>query len=100
MNNLLESQVFILTLVIGTYLAASLLYRKTKLGILHPLLTSILVIIAILKVTGIQYESFKEGSKLIEFMLGPTVVALGYVLFEQMKNLKGNVISILTSLFI
>jgi len=100
MNNLLESQVFILTLVIGTYLAASLLYRKTKLGILHPLLTSILVIIAILKVTGIQYESFKEGSKLIEFMLGPTVVALGYVLFEQMKNLKGNVVSILTSLFI
>lgn len=100
MNNLFESDVFILTLVIGAYLTATLLYKKTKLSILHPLLTSILVIIAILQLTGIQYETFKKGSKLIDFMLGPSVVALGYVLFDQMKHLKGNVLSILTSVLI
>lgn len=100
MNNLLESEVFILTLVIGTYIASTILYRKTKISLLHPLLTSILLIIAVLQITGISYETFREGSRIINFMLGPTVVALGYVLYEQMKNLKGNVVSILTSLFV
>ena len=100
MNNLLESEVFILTLVVGTYVASTILYRKTKISLLHPLLTSILAIIAVLQIAGISYETFREGSRIINFMLGPTVVALGYVLYEQMKNLKGNVVSILTSLFV
>ena len=33
-------------------------------------------------------------------MLGPSVVALGYVLYEQIQYLKGNVVSILTSVFV
>lgn len=100
MNELAHSEIFALTLVIGTYLAALALYRKTHISLLHPLITSIFVIIVVLEALGIEYESFREGSHLIHFMLGPSVVALGYVLFEQMKYLKGNVISILTSVFI
>ena len=48
----------------------------------------------------IEYESFQKGSHLIHFLLGPSVVALGYVLYEQIQYLKGNVISILTSVFV
>ncbi len=32
-------------------------------------------------------------------MLGPSVVALGYVLYEQMEYIRGNVISMLTAVF-
>ena len=99
MNNLAQSEIFSLTLVIGTYMAALALYKKTRISLLHPLLTSILVIIAVLKMMGIEYESFQRGSHLIHFLLGPSVVALGFVLYEQMQYLKGNVISILTSVF-
>ena len=98
MTDLLShSEIFDLALVIGTYILATLLYKKTHLGILHPLLTSIFVIIVILKTLDIPYESFKDGTHLINFMLGPSVVALGYVLYEQMHYLKGNVVSILTA---
>lgn len=100
MNDLGQSEIFSLTLVVGTYLAALALYRKTHISLLHPLLTSIFVIIVVLKVMGIEYESFQKGSHLIHFLLGPSVVALGYVLFEQIQYLKGNVISILTSVFV
>lgn len=100
MHSLVHSEIFDLALVIGTYIAATLLYKKTHLSLLHPLLTSIFVIIVILEVLDIEYESFQQGSHLIHFMLGPSVVALGYVLFEQMKYLKGNVVSILTSVFV
>lgn len=100
MHSLVHSEIFDLALVVGTYIAATILYKKTHLSILHPLLTSIFVIIVILEFLDIEYASFQEGSHLIHFMLGPSVVALGYVLFEQMKYLKGNVVSILTSVFV
>ncbi|RHU27980.1 MULTISPECIES: LrgB family protein [Parabacteroides] len=100
MNSLAHSEVFALTLVIGTYLAALALYKKTRISLLNPLLTSIFVIILVLKTMGIEYESFQKGSHLIHFMLGPSVVALGFVLYDQIQYLKGNVISILTSVFV
>lgn len=100
MNNLANSEIFALTLVVGTYIASLKLYKKTHISLLHPLLTSTFVIIAILQLLGIKYESFKQGSHLIHFLLGPSVVALGYILFEQIRYLKGNVISIFTSITI
>lgn len=100
MNSLAHSEVFALTLVIGTYLAALALYKKTRISLLNPLLTSIFVIILVLKTMGIEYESFQKGNHLIHFMLGPSVVALGFVLYDQIQYLKGNVISILTSVFV
>lgn len=100
MNELAQSEVGILTLVVGTYLAAQAVYKKTRIPLLHPLLTSIFVIIAFLKATGTDYETFQRGSHLIHFLLGPSVVALGFVLYEQMQYLKGNVVSILTSVFV
>ena len=100
MENLLHSELFMLTLVVGVYLAALLLYKKTRLPLLHSLLVSVLAIILILKVFEIEYEHFREGSRLIHFMLGPSVVALGYVLYEQMQYIRGNVVSILTAVFV
>lgn len=100
MNNLMNSELFILTLVIGSYLVAMVLYKKTRIPLLHPLLTSILFIIVVLKIFDIQYDTFKDGSRLIHFMLGPSVVALGYVLYEQLRYIKGNVVSILTAIFV
>ena len=98
MDNLAHSEIFALTLVIGTYLTSLALYKKVHISLLHPLLTTIFVIIVVLEVLGIQYESFQQSSHLIHFMLGPSVVALGYVLYEQIQYLKGN--SILTSVFV
>lgn len=100
MNDLANSELFALILVLGTYLAALGLYKKAHISLLHPLITSVFMIIAVLRLLGIQYESFQQGSHLIHFMLGPSVVALGYVLYEQIQYLKGNVISILTSVFV
>ena len=100
MDNLAHSEIFALTLVIGTYLTSLALYKKVHISLLHPLLTTIFVIIVVLEVLGIQYESFQQSSHLIHFMLGPSVVALGYVLYEQIQYLKGNVVSILTSGFV
>lgn len=98
MNTLFTMQPFTLTFVIGIYLAAVWLYKKTRLSLLHPVLTSILVIITILSLLQVEYAAFEQGSFLIDFMLGPSVVALGYALYEQVKLIRRNMLSILTAI--
>lgn len=100
MPALLHSEIFILTLVIGVYLAAVWLFKKTKLSLLNPLLVSIPVLTVCIRVLGISFEEFEKGSRIINFMLGPTVVVLGYLLYEQMAHLKANAISIITAVFV
>ncbi len=100
MISLLNSEIFILTLVIGVYLLSVWLYRKTRLNLLNPLLVSIPVLVAVTHVLGISYESFQKGSRIISFMLGPTVVVLGYLLYEQVAHLRENAVSIITSVFV
>lgn len=100
MPALVHSEIFILTLVIGVYLAAVWLFKKTRLSILNPLLISIPVLAVCIRVLGISFEEFEKGSRMINFMLGPTVVVLGYLLYEQMAHLKANAISIITAVFV
>ena len=53
MNTFLQSEIFILTLVTGVYLAALWLYRRTRLGLLHPLLVSIPVLALAIRLLGL-----------------------------------------------
>lgn len=99
MKTLFESTNFILVLIFGSYLFGQWVFKKTKLAIFHPLIVSIAIIIIFLQVSKIDFHKFEEGSRFVSFLLGPSVVALGYILYEQMKYLKGNVISILCSIF-
>jgi predicted murein hydrolase (TIGR00659 family) len=100
MKALFERPEFILVLIFGSYLFGQWVFKKTKIAILHPLIISIAIIIVFLQVTQIDYDKFQQGGQFVSFLLGPSVVALGYILYEQMSYLKGNVISILTSIFI
>lgn len=100
MKALFESTEFILLLIFSTYLFGQWLFKKTRFALFHPLIISIGIIIVFLKLSGVEYHTFEEGSRFVSFMLGPSVVALGYVLYEQLEYLKGNVMSILLSVFI
>ncbi|HIU54421.1 MAG TPA: LrgB family protein, partial [Candidatus Gallibacteroides avistercoris] len=83
MTDLITSIPFMLLLTTGTYLLGSYIYTKSGISILHPILISILTIIGVLKWLDIPYEVYAEKSALIDFLLGPSVVALGYTLYEQ-----------------
>ena len=99
MRALFESTEFILLLIFGSYLLGQWVFKKTRFALFHPLIISIAIIIAFLKIADVDYQTFEEGSRFVSFMLGPSVVALGYVLYEQLAYLKGNVMSILLSIF-
>lgn len=100
MRNLFDSQLFLLMLTVGVYLLSVWLYKKTKIRLLHPLVTSIAVLIVFLKATGIDYAEYKQATQVIDFMLGVSVVSLGFLLYEQIEYIKGRLASILTSVAI
>jgi predicted murein hydrolase (TIGR00659 family) len=100
LKTLFTGEIAMLLLVFGTFLLGVFIYKRTKITLLQPLLISMLIIIPILKMTGVDYQTFYHQTQLLNFMLGPSVVALGYVLYEQIEHLKGNVLSILTAVFV
>ena len=100
MDILLKSEPFILLLVLGCYLLGSFFYKKTKIALMHPVIISMLIIILFLNITDISYKEFSKASWLINFMLGPAVVSLGVVIYEQSKYLKENLMSMLISITI
>ncbi|MCE5332579.1 MAG: LrgB family protein [Bacteroidales bacterium] len=96
----INNEVFLLALVMGSFYLGIIVYKKTNITLLQPLLIAMLIIIPFLKITGIEYQTFYNHTRILNFMLGPSVVALGYVLYEQMEHVKGNMLSILTAVFV
>lgn len=95
-----SNYIFLLILTILAYLGSLWVYRKLKSQLLHPLITSTLAIIIFLMVFDVDYGRFKLATELIDMLLGPSVVALGWLLAKYVKHLKANAISILTSITI
>lgn len=98
MSAIVHSQVFLLTLTIGVYLGASWLRRRIDLAVLHPVLVSIVAMIGFVRFSGITYEHYMQQTQVIDFLLGLSVVALGYVLHDQIRNIRGNVIAIVVAI--
>lgn len=95
MREIITSTPTMLLLVIGSYFIGTLLYRRLRSAWVHPIAVSMVLVIAILLLLDIDYVTFKEGTAFLDFLLGPTVVALGYLLYDQMSYLRGREIAIL-----
>ena len=98
MIQIVNSQIFLLSLTVGVYLGALWLRRVTRMALLHPVLVSIAVLIAFIKLTGVEYAHYMQQTQVIDFLLGLSVVALGYLLYEQVTQIRGHVVAILTSI--
>lgn len=93
----LENRFFLIALTFCIYWGAGLLQRRTGLVVLNPILATILILIAFLKITGIDYETYAETGALIDFWLKPAIVALGVPLYLQLKNIRQQWMPILVS---
>lgn len=90
--------VLALAATLAVYAAARVLQRRTGSVLLHPVLVSIVVLIATLRLLGIGYETYDEGGRVLTFLLGPAVVALGLPLERQMGEIGRRGRAVLVSL--
>lgn len=94
MKEILSSTPAMLLLVIGSYFIGTLLYRRLHSAWVHPVAVGMVLTLSVLLLLDIDYATFQEGTAFLDFLLGPTVVALGYLLYEQMEHLRGREIAI------
>jgi Putative effector of murein hydrolase len=80
------------------YYLGLLLYKYTKLAICNPVLLSVIALIATLKLLNIEFEAYKEATKIFDFFLGMAVVCLGYLIYEQKEHIKGKELNVIISL--
>lgn len=87
---LLHSTFFGVFISIVSYMAGMWLKKRFRLGIFNPLLVSIVIIIIVLLVGDIDYETYNAGAKYLSYLLTPATVCLAIPLYEQFEMLKSN----------
>ncbi len=98
-EQILYSQIFLLTLTIVAYYASQLIYRRFKLIIFSPIIVSSLLIIAFLRLFNIDYAKYFEANSIINFLLGVSVVPLSYLMHKNVNRIREQKVSILISTF-
>ena len=72
--------------------------KKWPIPIFNPLLIAVLSIMVILMVTGIPYETYEQGAKMIGNFLTPITVCLAVPLYRQLRILKENIAAVVISI--
>ncbi|QOQ69794.1 CidB/LrgB family autolysis modulator [Photobacterium damselae] len=73
---------------------------KIKNPLLNPLLITLIVLIALLKWLQVPYEVYFADNKIINFLLGPAVVALALPLYQQLAHIRSKWKTIMTACFV
>ena len=87
-EHLTNQSVFGVALTLGAFLVARSLQARRPSSLTHPLLTSSMAIIVILKLLGVDYDAYNRGGQLISFFLGPATVALAVPLYRQSTKIR------------
>ena len=89
-----------LTLTLCAYVSAFWLYGRFKFSPLaNPVAISIVLIIVVLKSTGMSYRDYFSGAQFVHFLLGPATVALAIPLARQLPRLRRSFFPIICGLF-
>src|SRR5699024_10737219 len=89
--------------IIGTiisYIVGRKLFQTFQTPLLLPITVALIIIVTILMLGRITYETYMIGGKWIHLFLDPAVVALAYPLYEQRNLLKRLALPILVGSFV
>lgn len=86
-----------LLLTLASYLLGVFIHKKSGISVLHPFITAIVVIIGVIILFDIPYRDYREGARILDFLLGPSVVALALRLYDNIEIVKKNLAAILAA---
>ena len=94
---IMSNPIILLAITFGIYYVARQIQKWTGWVVLNPILITIAALIALLQLTGISYETYEQGGQYIEFWLKPAIVALGVPLYQQLGQIRRQLLPILMS---
>ncbi|MFN3986828.1 MAG: LrgB family protein [Rhodocyclaceae bacterium] len=88
-----------LTLTLLTYQAAWWIYQRCdQHPLANPVLLAVVMLVAVLYLTGTEYATYFDGAQFVHFLLGPATVALAIPLYAQLPRLKRLALPLLVTL--
>ncbi len=91
MLELFQTSVFFgVFITLFTYYLGVKIKEKYKLAICNPLLISMVLIIVVLLIFNIDYDTYNQGASYISNLLTPATVCLAVPLYEKLELLKWN----------
>ena len=94
---IMSNPIILLAITFGIYYVARQIQKWTGWVVLNPILITIAALIALLQLTGISYETYEQGGQYIEFWLKPAIVALGVPLYQNLGQIRRQLLPILMS---
>jgi len=92
---------FWLTATLGAFLVADYLARLAgRNPLVNPVLISIALVAALLKISGAEYQTYFNGAQFVHFLLGPATVALGVPLYRNLEMVRRNLLPMLAALLV
>lgn len=93
------SPLLFLTLTLAAFQAGSWIYERSgHKPFLNPVLTAVILLVAILTLTQTPYPAYFEGAQFVHFLLGPATVALAIPLYRQFDRVRRSALALVTSL--
>lgn len=88
-----------LTLTLIAYQIGDAIYQRAgRTPLLNPVAIAVLLLVAMLWVTGTSYNLFFEGAQFVHFLLGPATVCLAIPLYRQFANVRRHAGALILSL--
>lgn len=87
---------FPMLLTLCAYQVGLWLRKKWDNPICNPIIVALILVVAVLLLTGFSVESYQQSMTGITWLLTPATICLALPLYEQLKILKKNLPAILT----
>ena len=92
---------FWLTATLGAFLVADAVSRLAgRHPLVNPVLISVALVAALLKLSGAEYQTYFNGAQFVHFLLGPATVALGVPLYRNLEMVGRNLLPMLAALIV
>ena len=91
---LCNSAYFGVTVSLIGYGAGIMLKKKFQYAFLNPRLISIIFVIGVVTLCGVDYESYENSAQYLSYLLTPATVCLAVPLYQQMTLLRKNLAAV------
>lgn len=92
-------EILFIALTLLFYLMGKLVYKKSKSMMLHTIIVSTCALILFFKLIGVEIEFYENNTKVLNYLLNLSVVALGYLLHIHFDLIRQKGVMILLATF-
>jgi len=90
MAEFFEIGIFPLVLTLAAFRVGQLCQAKWKLPLFNPILIGMVLVMAFLSLTGMEFSAYKSGVSGMSWLMTPATIALAIPMYEQFLTLRRN----------